>query len=137
MPVLIRLADDLGELLVTARADHELGHDAKELRLFVPEASQPAEVAAQPLHRRPLLRERRLEPRHRVADNGPYEVLFRREVVVQCRDVHTDRAGTLARAEPLEAARRDLAIGRRHELVATRLGRVYRFWHLTPNQSDD
>ena len=45
-----------------------------------------------------LVRERRPEARHRVSDDRFDQVLFRREVVVQRRDVHADRARDLTGA---------------------------------------
>ena len=66
-------------------------------------------------------RARRLEGRaeasHRVSDDAPDQLLLRRVVVVQRRDVDADFCGDVARSQPLEAALGEELIGRLDECL--------------------
>jgi hypothetical protein len=118
VPVIVSLTEDVGQVLVARRAQHQFAHDRPELGVGFEQVSELAEVAAQLVDGRALGRQGRLKATDGVADHGADEGLLAGEVVVEGGDVDAGIGGDVAGPQALETGAGDAGVGRGDEVAA-------------------
>src|SRR5881392_3666830 len=117
LPGGIDVTDDRCDRAIAATTHRELAHDDEEVRVGPGETPDTREVRTQLFAGRARRLESRAEASHRVSDDAPDQLLLRRVVVVQRRDVDADFCGDVARSQPLEATLGEELIGRLDECL--------------------
>src|SRR5439155_22844561 len=98
LPGGIDITDDRCDRAIAATTHRELAHDDEEVRVGPGETPDTGEVRTQLFAGRARRLEGRAEARHGIADDAPDQLLLRRVVVVQRRDVDADLCGDIARS---------------------------------------
>ena len=98
LPGDVDIPDDRGDRAIAPATHRELTHDDEEVRVGPGETPDTREVRTQLFAGRARRLEGRAEAPHRIADDAPDQLLLRRVVVVQRRDVDADLCGDIARS---------------------------------------